>query len=166
MRTLHRTVGVCRVARAPHTGVASCGAKRVGGPFGLSKLLRSRTSQSKQPRDHTARGGRGGARWAWSGVRSRRARQHARTRGRTEGRTDGWTDGWVEAGTHVHAHTHAYRRARRGSTLRRRRARVRGMAVCRRTECSGPRRPQWRWTRAYMSNARPVFGRLARGPND
>eukprot|EP00964_Phaeocystis_antarctica_P077259 scaffold47912_cov73-Phaeocystis_antarctica.AAC.3 len=104
-------------------------------------LPRSRTSQSKQPRDHTARA-HGGVGVVYASGR-RRARPHARTRRKTGGHdTEGWTGGRAEAGTHAHAHAHAYRRARRGSTLRRRRARVRGTAVCRRTGYLGPRRPR------------------------
>ena len=88
-------------------------------------------------------------------------RTHAQTSRQTQHeRKDEWTGGSI--GTHAHAHAHAYRRARPGSTLHRRRARVRGTAVCRRTGYLGPRRPRWRWARAYMSNARPVWPAMAR----
>lgn len=80
-------------------------------------------------------------------------RTHAQTSRQTQHeRKDEWTGGSI--GTHAHAHAHAYRRARPGSTLHRRRARVRGTAVCRRTGYLGPRRPRWRWARAYMSECK------------
>ena len=90
---------------------------------------------------HCARGGGGtvGAEWYAPCVNTHAGPCTAR---RTGGR--------AKAGSHARAHAHAHRRARRGSTLSRRRARVRGTAVCRRTGRSGP---PW-WTRAYMSKAR------------
>ena len=105
-------------------------------------LPRSKMSQSKQPRDHTAREG-GSTVGALSGTLLASTRAQGPLHGRRTG-------GRAQAGSHARAHAHAHRRARRGSTLSRRRARVRGKAVCRRTGRSGP---PW-WTRAYMSNAR------------